>query len=314
MTSFVVISLREMSACVLLARLTVKSLPGREVGPGVRADHHAERDDCDGARPKTRRYNPHMTIPATRLLVSVRNVAEAEAAIEGGCDVLDIKEPDRGAMGMADPTMIRAIAACVRELNSAIAVSAALGEITDWEPARAVPKLLPEIAYLKLGTAGLGNVRDWATRLAKVMERFDMKLQADAKTPGETASDHSGRNTRWIAVGYADWELARGPRPEEIITKAANCGCSGVLLDTFSKAEHRLVDWLSILRLESLAALARAHGLLLALAGRLQIADLPLLRTVRPDIIGIRSAACRSGIRTSDVDSDAVRAFRVALL
>lgn len=247
------------------------------------------------------------------MLVSVRNVSEAEAARAGGCDVLDIKEPARGAMGMADPATITAIVRRVRGAEAAVPVSVALGEVGDWEPERAVPQLPPGIAFLKLGTAGLGNVRDWGARMAAVIDRFRAKMRVEIRRGGETASDISKKNPHWIAVGYADWELARGPRPEEIIAQAALCGCAGILFDTFSKEDARLVDWLPSTRLEALAALARARGLLFALAGRLQIGDIPGLKTVDPDIMGIRSAACRAGIRTGEVDAGAVGAFREAL-
>ena len=36
------------------------------------------------------------------LLVSVRSGAEAEAALAGGADLIDVKEPTRGALGRAD--------------------------------------------------------------------------------------------------------------------------------------------------------------------------------------------------------------------
>src|SRR5947209_20487137 len=55
-----------------------------------------------------------------RLLVSVRNVAEAEAALAGGCDVLDLKEPGRGAMGMADISTIEAVLERTRTLDCAL--------------------------------------------------------------------------------------------------------------------------------------------------------------------------------------------------
>jgi uncharacterized protein (UPF0264 family) len=260
------------------------------------------------------RYNFGMTGSNTRLLVSVRNVAEAEAALAGGCDVLDIKEPGRGAMGMADLATIADIVRRVRGTDAGVPVSIALGEISDWEPVRSVPQLPPGIAFSKLATAGLGTAPDWSQRLARVIDRFRTKMHVDTKTSGETANEAEAQQARWIAVGYADWELARGPRPEEVIAEAALCGCGGILFDTFSKGEGRLVDWLSIERLEALARRARAAGLLFALAGRLQIGDLPALKTLRPDIVGIRSSACRAGIRTGEVDAGAVRAFRNALL
>ncbi len=249
-----------------------------------------------------------------RLLVSVRNAAEAEAALAGGCDVLDIKEPEHGAMGMADPATIAAVVRRFRATDAAVPVSIALGEITDWEPERSVPQLPPEIAFLKLGTAGLGNSRDWRARLAAVIGRFNAAMRADTRMIGETAGEWTDQRMRWIAVGYADWEVARGPRPEEVIAGAATCGCGGVLFDTCLKGDQRLVDWLSLERLVSLAAMARARGLTLALAGKVQIGDLPTLSHVHPDIVGIRSAACRGGIRNCEIDVNAVRAFRNALL
>ena len=36
------------------------------------------------------------------LLVSVRSADEAIAALAGGADVIDVKEPNRGALGAAD--------------------------------------------------------------------------------------------------------------------------------------------------------------------------------------------------------------------
>ena len=42
----------------------------------------------------------------TRLLVSVRSAAEAEAALSGGASVIDVKEPTRGALGRADDAVI----------------------------------------------------------------------------------------------------------------------------------------------------------------------------------------------------------------
>jgi uncharacterized protein (UPF0264 family) len=75
----------------------------------------------------------------------------------------------------------------------------------------------------------------------------------------------------------------------------------------------RLLDWLDGARLKSLAAQARSLELTFALAGRLQIGDLPQVLAVGPDTVGIRSAACRDGIRSNAIDAIAVREFREAL-
>src|SRR5437899_496511 len=107
-----------------------------------------------------------------RLLVSVRSATEAKVALAGGCDVLDVKEPALGAMGMADSATIAAVAARVGDLESPVPVSVALGEAVEWTEKRPIPPLPSQIGYLKLGTAGLGTLAGWARRLAEVKQRF----------------------------------------------------------------------------------------------------------------------------------------------
>ena len=44
-----------------------------------------------------------------QLLVSVRDLGEAAAALAGGADLIDVKEPIRGPLGRADEATIRGI-------------------------------------------------------------------------------------------------------------------------------------------------------------------------------------------------------------
>ena len=45
----------------------------------------------------------------TKLLVSVRCAEEATAALAGGADIIDVKEPRRGSLGRADDRVIREV-------------------------------------------------------------------------------------------------------------------------------------------------------------------------------------------------------------
>src|SRR5690606_38342384 len=45
----------------------------------------------------------------TQLLVSVRNRAEALAALAGGADLIDVKEPWRGSLGAAPPHVMEEV-------------------------------------------------------------------------------------------------------------------------------------------------------------------------------------------------------------
>ena len=137
-----------------------------------RFDQEAVRASSGEARPAEVMSfaAPHFHSP--RLLVSVRSADEAEAALTGGCDILDIKEPALGAMGMAALATIAATVSRVRELKSSVPVSVALGETAEWRQERPFPSLPTQIGYLKMGTAGLQRDARWERRLAEVKERF----------------------------------------------------------------------------------------------------------------------------------------------
>lgn len=243
--------------------------------------------------------------PPPALLVSVRNASEARSALEGGCAVLDVKEPARGALGMANIDVIDAIVACRNQHAPGIPVSIALGDVVDWEgngasvADRMGGSLLSEIGFVKLGTAGVGNDPRWSARFQRICR--------PETTPGGMAAP------RWVAVAYADWNSADAPAPRDVIATAANCGCRGVLIDTCTKSGAGLFECLTIAELKELEALARGKNLWFALAGRLGVGDLPLVREIAPAIVGIRSAACHAGRRDAAIDPAAIRVFQQAL-
>jgi uncharacterized protein (UPF0264 family) len=63
-----------------------------------------------------------------QLLVSVADAIDAAAAVEGGADIVDAKDPSRGALGPVSPAALRAIVATVAGRRP---VSAALDERGD---------------------------------------------------------------------------------------------------------------------------------------------------------------------------------------
>ncbi|TWU07042.1 hypothetical protein CA54_54470 [Symmachiella macrocystis] len=232
-----------------------------------------------------------------QLLVSVRNEIEAEAALQGGCDILDIKEPARGSLGMADIEAISAVADVIQQQQVDVEVSTALGETTDWYAA-APPALPAGISYAKLGTAGLRPDLDWQQRWTGVRRQFELA---------------ANRNISWIAVAYIDWELADSPPPLEIVAAAAEAGCAGVLFDTFAKTGRGLFDWLSKPQLRALVNDIHSADQLVAVAGQIAAENVPTLIDFAPDIIAIRSAACAEGQRTNAIHAEAIRYFKTAM-
>jgi hypothetical protein len=117
----------------------------------------------------------------------------------------------------------------------------------------------------------------------------------------------------WVAVSYADWQLAGAPPPQSVVAAARRAECAVLLLDTFTKDGRSLLDFVSRAELVAICRAARDAGLQVALAGSLRISLLPAVIGASPDIVAVRSAACEEGRRGAAVSAEAVRRFRGVL-
>jgi uncharacterized protein (UPF0264 family) len=233
-----------------------------------------------------------------RLLVSVRSADEARAAVAGGADIIDVKEPARGSLGMAEVSVMDEVIQSVRRLSPETPVTAALGELNEWDERRDPACLPAGLSYLKLGLAGAGRNHNWVPQWLHLRSEVDR---------------HAAPLCGWIAVAYADAEAAHAPDPESVVAAAAETACRGVLFDTWGKGSGSLLDHVYVVRLEALCARARSAGLLVALAGRLTAANLVDVVGIRPDVVAIRSAACADGRRSAPICAERVGRFRARL-
>ncbi|MEA2380206.1 MAG: (5-formylfuran-3-yl)methyl phosphate synthase [Solirubrobacteraceae bacterium] len=228
-----------------------------------------------------------------RLLVSVRDAAEARLAVAGGVDVVDVKNPAEGALGAPAPAVI----AAVRDvLPAELPLSAAIGDLPCLPGTAALAALgaaRSGAAYVKLGLFGASATDDAVAVLRAAREAVD----------GDAAV---------IAVAYAD--AARVPSrplaPSELVTVARRAGVSGCLIDTGIKDGSGLLSWLDPDALADVVAEAHDAGLEIALAGELRAEDLAAIRATGADIAGVRSAACRDGRRTAALDPARIARLR----
>src|SRR5699024_7424313 len=143
----------------------------------------------------------------TRLLVSVRSAEEAGSALAGGADVIDVKEPSRGALGAAEPSVWREI---VRLVDGRAPVSVALGELRDFQAESAdsdFASCLRGVRWAKLGLAGCARLPDWGKRWRAAIGSLPEQVQS-------------------VAVIYADWRSADAPAPEAVLATAARARVS----------------------------------------------------------------------------------------
>jgi hypothetical protein len=87
---------------------------------------------------------------------------------------------------------------------------------------------------------------------------------------------------------------------------AAAAKAVGVLLDTAHKQGPGLRQLVSAEALTAWVARAHGMGLMVALAGRLELDDLEFVREAGADIAGVRGAACDGG-RTGRISVEKVR-------
>ena len=234
-----------------------------------------------------------------RLLVSIRSLEEALAAIKGGADILDVKEPTRGSLGMADMKVVAAIAQQIEESRAPrLPLSVALSEVIDWRDRDDIPVLPESVAFAKLGLSHLARCDGWRDEWLQVRKRFEQRRSS---------------RLEWVAVAYADAEQAASPPIHDILAAAIATNCTGLLIDTYTKAGLTLTDCCDAASLCDLAERCHSAGLFLALAGRLSRESLPELSRIAADVLAIRSAACEDADRTARVSARAVASFRSAM-
>ena len=233
-----------------------------------------------------------------RLLVSVRARAEVAAALIGGADIIDAKEPSEGPLGAVTAPVLAGI---MRRVPPKVEFSVALGDLIETSQLLQVIGRLPVLqrrsaTYLKLGFARVSS-----------SERAGLLLQAAVAA----ARDHP-LNPRVIAVAYADWDYAESPSPDALAAAASRASAAGLLIDTYRKDGRTLLDLMVPRRLAALIQEARSAGLTTAVAGALGPGQLSDLREIAPDIVGFRGAACEGG-RSGRVTENRVRLLRRAM-
>jgi (5-formylfuran-3-yl)methyl phosphate synthase len=233
-----------------------------------------------------------------QLLISVRSADEVAAALEGGADIIDAKDPERGSLGAVSPTELARISASVPSHNP---LSVALGDVSSVDEVRAALDELQlgarsGVVYLKFGFAGVRS----ATRVATLI------VSACRLSSGISSL------LRVVPVAYADADQANTVAPAVVSQLARGSGAAGVLLDTWLKDGRRLTHWFDLAALHSWIEGVRDGGLLAALAGALGQGDIGGLRELGPDIIGIRGAACDGG-RAGHVSAARVAQLRQTL-
>ncbi|ACK51326.1 dihydroneopterin aldolase [Methylocella silvestris BL2] len=218
----------------------------------------------------------------TAMLASVINGAEAETALASAVDMIDLKDPARGALGALPAGLVASIVATVagRKKTSAAAGDQFAAPADAVEAARAL--VATGVDFVKIGLQG------GAAGAAIV----------------DALGAHKG-DAALIGVLFAD------QNPDlDLLNRMAERGFKGAMLDTFEKGAGRLLDHMDVAALAPFVDRCRELGLICGLAGSLEAPDVPRLLPLRPDYLGFRGSLCKGGERGGALDLAAVAMIR----
>ena len=211
--------------------------------------------------------------PRPGLLASVADLAEVELALPRA-DLVDLKDPARGALGAWPHDRLRA---AVRLVAGRRPVSATVGDL---------PPRADLLAAAARATAATG------VDLVKLGFFAGVDHQALARALRPVAEE----GIALVAVLMADQE------PDlDLADTLASAGFRGVMLDTADKGAGPLLRHRPVAALARFVAAGRAHGLLTGLAGSLRREDVAILAPLGPEFLGFRGALCGEG-RASALD------------
>lgn len=231
-----------------------------------------------------------------RLLVSPMNLEEAIAALDGGADIIDVKNPREGSLGANFPWAIRSV---VELVAGRVPVSATIGDLPFKPGTASLAALGAAVSgadYIKAGLLGVSKPED-AIELLRPIVRSVREYDSRRKI---------------VAAAYSDFRRA-GSLPAMVLPEiAAECGADVVMVDTAIKDGRSTLEFMGVDELKRFVESAHDLGLEAALAGNLGSRDLESIRSISPDILGVRGAVC-GGDRNSRIRAELVRALKNSL-
>jgi uncharacterized protein (UPF0264 family) len=216
-----------------------------------------------------------------KLLISCSNAEEVKAAVDGGADVIDVKNPKEGALGASFPWIIKQIQ---KVTPPRVEVSCALGDLPNLPGSVSLAALgaaTLNVNYVKVGVGGV-KTRDEAVFLLKNAVKAVKEYDSSIKV---------------VAAGYADAERVDSINPLWIAEIAVNANADVAMIDTAVKDGKTLLTFLTNQQLKQIVNDSHERGLLVALAGSLKKEQLPTILSLDADIVGLRGAACTNSDR-----------------
>ncbi len=214
----------------------------------------------------------------TQLLISVKNVEEVQLALDACVDIIDLKDPNVGALGALD---LQETARIVQLVDGFSIVSATVGEqhkrlndlVQDIEARAEVG-----IDIVKIAVSPLFYEENFIVEMAK-LSIVGIKI---------------------VAVFFADAKL-----DVDLLHILSKTGFYGAMLDTQTK-KNDLLQVRSKKALQSFVMQCEKNNLKSGLAGSLKSQYIESLCELNPTYIGFRGGVCENSLRNMALSSSKV--------
>lgn len=228
-----------------------------------------------------------------QLLISVTSVKEAQIALQCGADIIDLKDPDQGALGALPLELVTEIVTFVNAKGESErkVTSATIGDMP-MEPELLLKHALA-LSKTKVDIIKIGFFRDSSVKFTDYQPCLDvLKIVSES-------------GLKLIAVLFAEYEY-----PTSLVTAIKNAGFYGVMFDTANKNGATFLDYYSVDEMKDIANKVQDQGLLFGLAGSLNLQHVAMVKAILPDYMGFRGGVCINNQRRSKLDPEKIRAIR----
>lgn len=209
----------------------------------------------------------------SKWLASVQSLEEAQTLLPALPDILDMKDPSKGALGALS---IEVVSKIVSLINKRCLTSATVGDLpmdADVLGDAMIAMATTGVDYVKIGLFPDDNVIDCIEKLKAVVKNLEKPV---------------------IAVLFAD------KNPDlELVSSLKDSGFRGVMIDTAIKNGKGLRDHWELTQITAFVEQVEQKGMICGLAGALKIEDIAELKPLKADYLGFRSALCGQQQRTS---------------
>ncbi len=226
-----------------------------------------------------------------KLLVSPINTEEAIYALNGGADIIDVKNPKEGSLGANFPWVINDVKKAVESKKP---ISAALGDF-NFKPGTAALAAFGAASagadYVKIGLYDVQTeeqVFDMLSGIVQALKDIDVKV---------------------VACGYSDFDRINSIDPKLLPAIGEKAGVDLVMVDTGIKDGRSTFEFMSENDLVDFVNDAHSRNLETAIAGTIKFDDIPALKRIQPGIIGVRGIVC-GGDRSTTIKPELVEKLK----